>query len=164
MEDKLVKAETHPDILTLLWYDVQKKEDGEDRWPVISSQPALCALFEKKRRIGWNNVELGILGTKFRLVQTEYIKQKKNYTDTQATNITSKWIRTVQSALWEYVWENWNNRNKYVHGENKIISSKIKMDELTQQIENIFKSNIIILAEDRNLLSNKESILKRGSS
>ena len=47
MEDKLVKAETHPDILTLLWYAVQKKEDEEDRWPVISNQPVLCALFEK---------------------------------------------------------------------------------------------------------------------
>ena len=93
----------------------------------------------------------------------EHIKNSKLVADNRATNLVTQWMQTVQSELWEHVWEIWDKRNKYIHGDNVEESHRKKLEKTKQQIETVFCSNFKLLAEEKHLLENKEKILNRGN-
>ena len=48
-QESLNQAQNHPDIITLLWYALNESKEGDDRWPIISHDPKIMALYEQQR-------------------------------------------------------------------------------------------------------------------
>ena len=121
------------------------------------------ALYEQQQRIGWENAELGILSKQFRVIQQQYLNQRDTKTQTQITNATIKWMQTLQSELWEYIWSLWDHRNKIVQGTDQQNKLEIKRKELQQTVQNIFKSKPHLLAEDTHPMRTEHEIIKRSN-
>ena len=115
LEKSLVSRKTHPVLTTMFTLAVQ---DNIETVRVLETENeyGIRELTHTQGQIGWHLVKYGILSVHWRRVQQQYMKSKvPNLKDTAC----EKWIRNVQSDLWDYVHTIWEHRNKRVHGRDK---------------------------------------------
>ena len=88
-------------------------------FPTEISNNTIIQAMEIQRKIGWNNFELGVLASKWRDAQAQYLKTEEDMTNQQIQNSTTKWATTVQECLWKFISALWESRCQFIHGIDK---------------------------------------------
>ena len=157
-EDELVRAKTHPDITTLMVMAV-KGEYDKLRYVGLSEVDDVVEAACQQGRIGWHLVLYGVLSNEWATVQGNWDRQANN---NGAGTTNKSWTKVVQNALWNYVREVWEHRNKKVHGETDEEICRVRTERLRRECVSLASQGKSVGTEDRHLtiirLDNKGSM------
>ena len=91
-------------------------------------------IMDTQSMIGWDVVKYGFLSVEWKKTQHSWVSQRyPNY----SLHESDWWLKRVEEALWNYVTDIWEHRNRLDHGKTKGDLKQKKITELRQQVRNI---------------------------
>ena len=104
---------------------------------------------EAQGAIGWRLIRYGFLAKEWQTAQTLWEKGRDpNY---QLRKI-QRWVKQVQTFLWEFFMAIWDHRNKVLHGREDQEAVWRKLEKLRGKVRGVLRDSPALGATDRHLL------------
>ena len=149
LEDTLVEASTHPDLVTLIVLALTEEVEAEQDSLLQHGEENLATLMRQQEDIGWGLVKYGFLGKAWARTQESWMRHT---TSSMNTLRLGRWKKTVQDTLWQYVVTVWEHRNGVVHGHTVAQQQFKKLEALRQECVIIISNEPVVAPDDQHLL------------
>ena len=116
----------------------------------LSEDNDVVEVANQQDRIGWHLVKFGIVTITWYRVQEKWIHRTSNNTDRAKPK---QWTKTLQDALWAYVMEVWDHRNKTVHGDTDGDVRNKKTERLCRECASLAAQDSPVGEADKHLLT-----------
>ena len=164
IEEILVKEATHVSIKKLFLHILDQWTLGKTPKKPIFQNPdpieiKLESVFHSQKEIGWDAFMKGILSSSWKEIQQEDYDGQRISDKFSST----KWSKSVVSALFKYNHMLWKNRCEIVHIENKETLEKRKRQQLKNVRDRLVKKPWKLRNRDRHLLERNDEFFSKDS-